>query len=112
VSSAGFVAVLVIELYFPDAGSLKAKRKDLASIKALLHSRFGAAVAEIGHQDLWQRSTLLASLASPSAQVLHNSLDSVQRWLDGRCPSGVHVELMLASVDDLRDVLSNTAAGG
>ncbi len=110
--STGFVAVLVIELHFPDAGSLKAKRKDLASIKALLHTRFGAAVAETEHQDLWQRSTLVASLASPSAQVLHSSLDSVRRWLDERCPSGVHVEQMFASVDDLRDVLSHTAAGG
>lgn len=111
-SSGGFVAVLVIELHFPDAGSLKAKRKDLASIKALLHSRFGAAVAETGYQDLWQRSTLVATFASPSAQVLHDTLDSVRRWLDERCPSGVHVELMLASVDDLRDVLSQSAMGG
>ncbi|MGO9972950.1 MAG: DUF503 domain-containing protein [Solirubrobacteraceae bacterium] len=108
----GFVAVLVIELHFPDAGSLKEKRKDLSSIKALLHSRFGAAVAETGHQDLWQRSTLVAAFACSSAQVLHDSVDAVRRWLDERCPSGVHVEQMLASVEDLRDLLSRSDAGG
>jgi uncharacterized protein len=35
----GFVAVLVIDLHFPDAESLKAKRKELSSIKAQLRGR-------------------------------------------------------------------------
>ena len=43
-SGSGFVAVLVIDLHFPEAGSLKSKRKELSSIKAQLHSRLGAAV--------------------------------------------------------------------
>ena len=43
VASSGFVAVLVIDLHFPDAGSLKSKRKELSSIKAQLHGRLGAA---------------------------------------------------------------------
>ena len=55
-SDSGFVAVLVIDLHFPDAGSLKSKRKELSSIKAQLHGRLGAAVAEVDHQDLWQRA--------------------------------------------------------
>ena len=29
-SGSGFVAVLVIDLHFPDAGSLKSKRKELS----------------------------------------------------------------------------------
>jgi uncharacterized protein YlxP (DUF503 family) len=112
VSDAGFVAVLVIELHFPDAGSLKAKRKDLSSIKALLHGRFGAAVAETEHQDLWQRSTLVAALTSSSSRLLGESIDSVQRWLEERCPAGVHIQRLVASVDDLRDVLSRSSPGG
>ena len=59
-----FVAVLRIDLHFPDAGSLKAKRSELNAVKAGLHQRFGAAVAEVAHQDTWQRSTLLASLCA------------------------------------------------
>jgi uncharacterized protein len=50
--SGGFVAVLVIDVHFPDAGSLKGKRKELSSLKALLHQRLGVAVAETDHQDL------------------------------------------------------------
>jgi len=102
----GFVAVLVIELHFPDAGSLKSKRKDLQSIRSLLHSRFGAAVAEVGHQDLWQRSTLLATLASPAAHVLDETVDSIERWLIARCPAGVQIERMFASLGDLQDAFS------
>jgi hypothetical protein len=32
-SGSGYVAVLVIELHFPQAGSLKSKRRELSSIK-------------------------------------------------------------------------------
>ena len=49
-----------IHLHFPEAGSLKAKRKELPSVKAQLHARLGVAVAEVDHQDPWQRATLAA----------------------------------------------------
>jgi uncharacterized protein YlxP (DUF503 family) len=99
--ASGFVAVLVIDLHFPEAGSLKAKRKELASIKAQLHGRLGAAVAEVDHQDLWQRATLTASLTGGSLPALHGALDNLERWLHGRCPDGVRVQRLVASVEEL-----------
>ena len=101
-SSSGFVAVLVIELHFPDAGSLKSKRKELSSIKAQLHGRLGAAVAEIDNQDTWQRSTLTAALTGGSLPALRAAADNVERWLDARWPDGVRVQRIVASVEDLR----------
>jgi uncharacterized protein len=112
VSDSGFVAVLVIDLHFPEAGSLKGKRKELSSIKAQLHSRLGAAVSETEHQDLWQRSRLTASLTGGSLAALSATVDHVERWLIGRCPDGVRVERVLASVDDLREVMHTTAWDG
>ena len=50
-SAGGFVVVLVIELHFPDAGSLKSKRKELSSIKAQLHGRLGVTVAATHARD-------------------------------------------------------------
>jgi uncharacterized protein len=100
-SAGGFVAVLVIDLHFPDAGSLKAKRKELSSIKAQLHGRLGAAVSEVAHQDLWQRATLTASLTGGSLSALSSAADNVERWLHGRCPDAVRVQRIVASVDDL-----------
>jgi uncharacterized protein len=101
-AEAGFVAVLVIDLHFPEAGSLKGKRKELSSIKAQLHGRLGAAVSETGHQDLWQRSTLTASLTGGSLRHLNAAADELERWVIARCPEGARVEKLVASVEDLR----------
>jgi uncharacterized protein YlxP (DUF503 family) len=101
-SDGGFVAVLVIELHFPEAHGLKGKRKELSSIKAQLHGRLGVSVSETGHQDLWQRATLTASLTGGSLRQLHSAADQVERWVIGRCPDGASVERLVVSVEDLR----------
>ncbi|MGH2871155.1 MAG: DUF503 domain-containing protein [Solirubrobacteraceae bacterium] len=101
-SSGAFVAVLVIELHFPDAGSLKAKRRELSSIKAQLRTRLGVTVAETAHHDLWQRATLTAALTGGSLAHLSEAVDEVQRWILARCPEGASVERLVASVEDLR----------
>jgi len=104
-SRSGFLAVLVIDLHFPDSGSLKSKRKELSSIKAQLHGRLGVAVAEVDHQELWQRARLTAALTGGSLAKLSSAADNVVRWLDARWPDGVSVERVVVSLDDLRDVV-------
>jgi uncharacterized protein YlxP (DUF503 family) len=99
-----YAALLLIELHFPEAGSLKAKRKELQSVKAQLHGRLGCAVSEVDHQDLWQRSTLAAALTGGSLGVLQTAADHVERWLDERFPQGVRVERLLASYEDVRGI--------
>ena len=96
------MAVLVVELHFPEAGSLKGKRKDLSSVKAQLNTRFGAAVAETDHQDLWQRATLTAALTGSSLATLTAAVDNVERWLQSRFPDGVTIERIVVSLEDLR----------
>ena len=101
-SASGFVAVLVIDLHFPEAESLKSKRKELSSIKAQLHGRLGAAVAEVDHQDLWQRARLTAALTGGSLAVLATAADNLERWLEARWPEHVHVERIVTSVEELK----------
>ena len=96
-----FVSVLTIELHFPDCASLKAKRRELQPVKAHLQGRVGAAIAEVGHQDQWQRATLVAALTGGSAGRLEEAADGVERWLDARFPHGARVERRLASLEDL-----------
>jgi len=98
---AGFVSVLQIELHFPDAGSLKAKRKELAPVKAHLRQRVGASVAEVDHQDRWQRATLLAALVAGSTLPLEEAADRLEGWLDARFPQGARVERLVTSLRDL-----------
>lgn len=100
-SASGFVAVLVIDLHFPEAESLKSKRKELSSIKAQLNRRLGVAVAEVDHQDLWQRARLTAALTGGSLRQLSSATDSVERWILGRWPEGVSVRRIVTSVEDL-----------
>jgi uncharacterized protein len=96
-----YVALLLVELHFPDAESLKAKRKDVQSVKAQLHGRLGAAVAEVDHQDTWQRSTLSVALTSGSAHELDRAADRVERYLIDRFPDTVVVRRLQASAEDL-----------
>jgi hypothetical protein len=101
VAASGFVAVLVIDLHFPEAGSLKAKRKELSSIKAQLQTRMGVAVSETAYQDLWQRAQLVGALTGGSPSTLAAAADKVERWVLARCPDGARVNRVLTSVEDL-----------
>ena len=78
---AGFVAILTAELHFPEAGSLKAKRHHLRSARDTLRARFGAAVAEVDHHDLWQRSTLTVAVVARDARGADELADGAERWL-------------------------------
>ena len=98
-----FVAVLVIQLHFPESASLKAKRRELAPVKAFLANRVGAAVSEVGYQDTWQRAMLVAALTGDAPGRLEATGDAVQRWLDARFPEGARVERTLHSLQDLAD---------
>jgi len=94
-------ALRTIHLHSPGAGSLKAKRKDLASIKAQLHTRLGAAVSEVDPQDLWQRATLAAAVVGGSQGAVEQAADRVERFLDARLPQGVRVERTVAAFEEL-----------
>lgn len=50
------VGLLTLEIHIPDARSLKDKRQVIRSLKDRLRSRHNAAVAELDHQDVWQRA--------------------------------------------------------
>ena len=81
---AGYVGILSVELHFPEAGSLKGKRKFVKSAKAQLQNRFGAAVAEVDHHELWQRAGLTVACVARELGELERLLDEAERYLDGQ----------------------------
>ena len=95
-----FLVVLEVHLHFPDNGSLKGKRKELQSVKAQLQRRFGAAVAETDHHDLWQRSTITVAVVGRTARDAGECADRIERWLDGQFPQGVRVDRAVLSTDE------------
>jgi uncharacterized protein YlxP (DUF503 family) len=80
----GYVGILSVELHFPESGSLKGKRKDLLSVKAQLQRRFNAAVAEVDHHDLWQRSRLTLACVARRHGEVKELLDGAERYLAGQ----------------------------
>ncbi len=79
------VGLLTLELHIPDAQSLKDKRQVLRSLKDKLRRQFNVAVAELDHQDLWQRSVVgvvtLSTEEKHVNEVLKRVLDEADRIL-------------------------------
>jgi uncharacterized protein YlxP (DUF503 family) len=44
----------------------------------------GASFAEVGHQDLWQRSRVVFAVAASDLQVLEETLGRVRAYLDSQ----------------------------
>lgn len=73
------IGVLTLELRIEVAHSLKDKRHVVKGLKDRLRSRFNVAVAEIDHQDLWQRATISAVTVSADHQHAEVVLQAVER---------------------------------
>ena len=98
--SPGYVGILSVELHFPEAGSLKGKRKYVKSAKAQLQQRFGASVAEVDHHDLWQRARLTVACVARGHKELHQLLDGAERYLAGQEWELVRVEREIVDPDE------------
>jgi uncharacterized protein YlxP (DUF503 family) len=96
-----FVCIIEIDLHFPSNGSLKGKRKEISSLKAQLQRRFGAAVSETAHHDLWQRARLSAALVGASASVVDDAGAKLARYVDSQFPDGVATRRALLSADEI-----------
>lgn len=71
-----------VELFVPAAGSLKTKRQVVRSVMERIRARCHAAVAETGHQDVWQRAELEAAMVGSSRAVLEKQVEVMRRILD------------------------------
>ena len=92
---------MLVHLHFPDAGSLKGKRKELSSLKAQLQGRLGVAVTEVEHQDLWQRSTLAVAVTAGSEGAARERIAHVDRFVADRCPQGHRIESTVVAFQEL-----------
>lgn len=96
----GYVGILSVELHFPDAASLKGKRKYVKSAKAQLQNRFGASVAEVDHHELWQRAGLTVACVAREHREVEQLLDEAERYLHGQDFDLVRSERSVLRPDD------------
>ena len=80
------VALLSIECHLPAARSLKDKRMVLQSVKGRLRN-LNVSVAEVEHQDLWQRAGIavvtVAANEALAEKALNTVLDDIERHEPG-----------------------------
>jgi uncharacterized protein YlxP (DUF503 family) len=77
------IALLTLDVHIPEAHSLKDKRMVVRRLKDRLRSNFNVAVAEVEHQELWQRSQIsvvtVGSDDSSVRQTLEHALLDAER---------------------------------
>ena len=72
----------------------------LRSAKAQLQNRFGAAVAEVDHHDVWQRARLTLAVVTRQHGEAERLLADAERYLAAREWELGAVERELVSLDD------------
>ena len=72
------VGLLILNIHIPDAHSLKEKRFTVRKIQDRLRARFNVAVAELDHQDLWQRAQVGVAAIASDRSVVEKILRSVE----------------------------------
>jgi len=76
------VALCRFDLRIPGVMSLKQKRHVVKTLTASLRSKFNVSVAEVDHQDLWQRATLAVSAVAGEGYHLKRVMHEVERHID------------------------------
>jgi uncharacterized protein YlxP (DUF503 family) len=75
------VAVLKLDLHIPQSRSLKAKRAVVKPMLEGIRHRWAVAVAEVDHQDQWQRIELGVAVVTSKQAVASEVLDAVERFV-------------------------------
>jgi uncharacterized protein YlxP (DUF503 family) len=73
------IGVIILELRLDESHSLKDKRHYVKGLKDRLRSKFNVSVAEIDHQELWQRGTVAVVTVSGDQTRAEQVLQNVER---------------------------------
>jgi len=74
-------AALRFDLHVPGSRSLKAKRAAVRPIVDTLRHRYHVSVAEVDHQDRWQRAAIAVAVVAESNHHLTEVLDTLERFV-------------------------------
>jgi uncharacterized protein len=79
-----YAAAMSVDLHIPESRSLETKRAAVKPIVEGLRRRFNVAVAEVDHQDQWQRCLLGVAAVASSYAHLTDILDEAERFIWSR----------------------------
>jgi hypothetical protein len=76
------VALERFDLRIPGSRSLKQKRHVIASLTSAIRQRFPVSVAEVDHQDLWQRAAIAVAAVGADQHHLRRVMHEVEKLVD------------------------------
>ncbi len=76
------VGICTLQLFIPDSGSLKGKRYILKSLISRAKNRFNISIAEVDHNDLWQRATLGVAVVTSGNRHANEMLSKVVNFVE------------------------------
>jgi uncharacterized protein YlxP (DUF503 family) len=76
-------AAICFDLHVPESRSLKAKRAAVRPIVDGLRHKYRLSVAEVDHQDQWQRTAIAVAAVAESDGRLRRVLEQVERYIAG-----------------------------
>jgi uncharacterized protein YlxP (DUF503 family) len=91
------VGLAHLELSIPASRSLKSKRRVLKSIKDRARSKFNVSIAEVDHQDEWNRSVLAVCCVSNDVRLCNEVLSKVVNFVESNHESELrdyHIEML------------------
>lgn len=77
-------AVARVELHIDGAQSLKAKRAVLVPVIERLKRSMSVSIAEVDHQNTWQRATLAVAWVARDAHELDRLVEATKRHFDSQ----------------------------
>jgi uncharacterized protein YlxP (DUF503 family) len=77
-----FAAIQTWDLHLEGCHSLKDKRAILQPLKAELRRKLNVSVAEVDHQDLWQRAGLACAAVGSDRRVVEETLRDADRVIE------------------------------
>jgi len=76
------VSLCQVDLLIPDSNSLKSKRMVVSKIKQRLRNKFNVSVAEVDHNELWQRVTLGIASVANKRRFIDQQVQSIMNFID------------------------------
>jgi hypothetical protein len=76
------VGICHLDVIIPENHSLKGKRQVIKKIIDRVRNRFNISIAEVGDNELWQRSQLGISLVGNDRRFVNSYLDRVVNFIE------------------------------
>jgi uncharacterized protein len=99
-----FIGIGRYELFIPESRSLKDKRQILRSVTMHVQKKFNVAIAEVDHQDLWQRAAFGVSCVSATGAQCRKILQEVEKAIGRAAIDGADIvdrSIEVVAMEDL-----------